>query len=164
MWKFLLGGGALVGGGVVGAAWYLDIPLRELLGGGQRAPPQSKDLPIPRPPAGDNRHPLDDAPWWRKTAIILKRAVVLTAIFTPLAMFAVVQQLGAPGGALRQLYLDTLVWCLELAGCSFMKFGQWLSMRPGRGIACATRVDSRRGCGWACGCGCGCGCRCGCEA
>jgi predicted unusual protein kinase regulating ubiquinone biosynthesis (AarF/ABC1/UbiB family) len=31
---------------------------------------------------------------------------------------------------LRQRWLDALVSSLEMAGCSFQKFGQWLSMRP----------------------------------
>ena len=31
---------------------------------------------------------------------------------------------------LREYWLDLLVSTLEKAGCTFQKFGQWLSMRP----------------------------------
>ena len=123
-------GGLMVGGGIVGAAQYYGIPLNEIFGATPRAPPSAEQLEIPKPPSRENKHPLDNAPALKKWFVILKRVTFLTLIFTPLAVLTVIQSFGSKDGWLRGLYLRILVRALEIAGCSFMKFGQWLSMRP----------------------------------
>ena len=92
MWAVLAAGG-VVGGGLVGAAMYLEIPLTEIFGAKQRAPPKVEELEIPQPPSRENTHPLDRAPWVKKAFVIVSRGVFLLAIFAPLGVLTGVQAL-----------------------------------------------------------------------
>jgi len=113
-----------------GVAQHYGISMSDLL-----SPPRKQEMPdestweIPRPPEGDNEHPFKGRSILFKVGFIVRRAVYLIAVFTPFAALslyiAVVQD-----EKLREYWLDMMVKTLEQAGCSFMKFGQWLSMRP----------------------------------
>mmetsp|Transcript_10936 Transcript_10936/g.30610 ORF Transcript_10936/g.30610 Transcript_10936/m.30610 type:complete len:535 (-) Transcript_10936:119-1723(-) len=85
--------------------------------------------PIPEPPEGDNRHPLLNTPWYYQMFVTVKRAVHLIRVFTPFFALSIwISFTSDPEW--RQYWLDEMIRTLESAGCSFMKFGQWLSMRP----------------------------------
>ena len=62
-------------------ASYYKISLSDLF------PTHHKKEPIvdliPEPPAGENRHPIAEAPWWYRWFITGKRAVHLVHVFAP---------------------------------------------------------------------------------
>ena len=80
-------------------------------------------------PKTEFSHPYDRKPWWWRYWFISKRLAYLTLLWIPCGTVALVSYLtGDPD--IRTRYLKLMVRTLEWAGCSFQKFGQWLSMRP----------------------------------
>ncbi|EKX39370.1 hypothetical protein GUITHDRAFT_143567 [Guillardia theta CCMP2712] len=99
--------------------------------GYKKKEPTTADLPIPRPPSEEgNVHPFERLPWWYRLYIVARRAVYLVIVFAPFTAVSLVQTLNPNDPWLREYWLEMMVKTLEKAGCSFMKFGQWLSMRP----------------------------------
>jgi aarF domain-containing kinase len=76
------------------------------------------------------RHPLEATPWWFRWYVTAKRAVHLITVFVPFAAVSLAVTVFSEDIGLREYWLDMMIRTLEKAGCSFMKFGQWLSMRP----------------------------------
>ena len=74
-------------------------------------------------------HPLHARPAWVRCWVVLRRVCWLCCVFAPLAVLSAVL-LVRPTPAARARWLEGLVAALESAGCSFQKFGQWMSMRP----------------------------------
>jgi len=74
-------------------------------------------------------HPLNERPllvrWW----LIARRVCWLVIVFTPFAVESGLLLLFNTTAA-RERWIRSLVSSLESAGCSFQKFGQWMSMRP----------------------------------
>ena len=63
--------------------------------------------------------------WW----LTARRMAWLAACFTPLAAASALL-IFFPTKAVRRLWLLVLEWSMRTAGCTFQKFGQWMSMRP----------------------------------
>lgn len=59
-----------------------------------------------------------------------RRAVHLISVFVPFAAVSLAVTIWSNDTDLRRYWLGMMIRTLENAGCSFMKFGQWLSMRP----------------------------------
>eukprot|EP00286_Rhodomonas_abbreviata_P010390 CAMPEP_0181334050 /NCGR_PEP_ID=MMETSP1101-20121128/26037_1 /TAXON_ID=46948 /ORGANISM="Rhodomonas abbreviata, Strain Caron Lab Isolate" /LENGTH=557 /DNA_ID=CAMNT_0023443969 /DNA_START=297 /DNA_END=1970 /DNA_ORIENTATION=- len=121
----------LTGGGLAlyAAANHYGISVADIINPPKREAIDLSKLEIPKPPDNDNEHPFMKRSWFFRAMFVLKRAVYLVAIFTPFA--AVSMYLAVmPDDKLRTYWLNMMVTTLETAGCSFMKFGQWLSMRP----------------------------------
>lgn len=58
-----------------------------------------------------------------------KRLIFLAFVFLPCVTVAALVRV-TESERLRAYLLELLVETLDVAGCSFQKFGQWLSMRP----------------------------------
>jgi len=122
----------VAGGGIAlfGTAQYYGISISDIVN-----PPQKEEMPdestweIPKPPENNNTHPFEGKSFLFKVQFVVRRAVYLIAVFTPFAALSVYVSFNKDE-KLRQYWLDQMVKTLETAGCSFMKFGQWLSMRP----------------------------------
>lgn len=87
-------------------------------------------MPVIPAPDKPFEHPLNQSSWFRRTWFRITRLCTLALTFLPLgvAWFKLWRSDYDP--EVRKAFLATLVACLERAGCSFLKFGQWLSMRP----------------------------------
>jgi len=77
----------------------------------------------------DFEHPFKKRPIWFRMWIVTKRLLFLIVTFTPFA-FITFQYLMDQSEKTRERWLNSLVSTFEAAGCSFQKFGQWMSMRP----------------------------------
>lgn len=82
-------------------------------------------VPEPR-----RRHPMESTPWWFRWYVTVKRALHLITVFVPFGFVSMAVTIFDKDEGLREYWLGLMVRSLERAGCSFMKFGQWLSMRP----------------------------------
>jgi len=60
----------------------------------------------------------------------LKRSVFLALVFSPLFCTSTMVVLFPDSQKLRQIWLESIISCVNRAGAAFQKFGQWLSMRP----------------------------------
>jgi len=80
----------------------------------------------------DYIHPYHSKPWIIKALVVTKRLLVVTVYFAPFLALSVLMVLfqHSEGSTIRGLWLDFLVRGCEMCGCSFQKFGQWMSMRP----------------------------------
>jgi len=74
-------------------------------------------------------HPMDNSPWFWRMLFRVQRILYLTALFVPCVAVSAVMHFSEEE-YWRKYWLEVLVQTLEAAGCSFQKFGQWLSMRP----------------------------------
>jgi hypothetical protein len=74
-------------------------------------------------------HPLNAKPLAVRCWVMLKRVCWLGLVFTPLAFWSAVLVVHKTE-RMREFWVKKLVETLEAAGCSFQKFGQWMSMRP----------------------------------
>lgn len=74
-------------------------------------------------------HPYDSSTWYWRLLFRAKRTLYLAVLFTPCAVISAIAHV-TDSKAWREYWLDVLVNTLELAGCSFQKFGQICSMRP----------------------------------
>lgn len=77
----------------------------------------------------DYTHPFNESSWLFKVYFKTTRFLYLFAVFLPCAGVATLAALTG-NEAVRAYTLEVLVETLNKAGCGFMKFGQWLSMRP----------------------------------
>jgi len=86
-------------------------------------------MPVIDPPEETFNHPLNECSvfyyYWFKFC----RYIFLAKLFIPVVfVYYWSKFVGTPEA--REAFLQDLVKRLEKAGCSFLKFGQWLSMRP----------------------------------
>jgi len=86
-------------------------------------------IPLPMEEPEPFVHPYDDEPWYRQFLYRTARVLYLSFIFTPCTLVGIAAAL-TKSSTLREYWLDLLVSTIEKAGCTFQKFGQWLSMRP----------------------------------
>ena len=80
-------------------------------------------------PADTASHPYSSRSWIWKLFFIIARTTQLLWIWTPVICIAPVVALTGHKG-LRKYLIKLLVKTTKRAGCSFVKFGQWVSMRP----------------------------------
>lgn len=80
-------------------------------------------------PADTASHPYSSRSWVWKLFFIIARTAQLLWIWTPVICIAPVAALTGHKG-LRKYLIKLLVKTTKRAGCSFVKFGQWVSMRP----------------------------------
>lgn len=113
--------------GIGGAAYYKyesDLIAKE-------EAEMPKQIPPPvRPEA--YIHPYSRWPWYRRYLFILRRIMYLSYIWTP-CLASIIYTLAR--GKKQDIewidwLLDQAVACLELSGAGFLKFGQWVAMRP----------------------------------
>ena len=135
---------SMVGGGM---GYYINYAAQERPAGVPRAStPNIVGLGMPRSARATNAdspnvaeasimepvefsHPLNGRPvlvrWW----VTVKRVCWLMFVFTPFA-FSSGMLLLLRTQAARERWIVSLISSFEAAGCSFQKFGQWMSMRP----------------------------------
>ena len=94
-----------------------------------RVPPSLVSVVRLEKPKVEFSHPYDKKPWWWQYWFMTKRLAYLTLLWIPCGTMAIVSYLTGDLN-IRKRYLRLMVRTLEWAGCSFQKFGQWLSMRP----------------------------------
>jgi len=98
----------------------------------QSKPETTKDLeviPLPMEEPPNFVHPYEDEPWYKQMMYRTARVLYLSCLFTPCTLLGIAAMI-TKNSTLREYWLDILVSTLECAGCTFQKFGQWLSMRP----------------------------------
>lgn len=113
------------------------LGLAGLLGGSyygyqRRNESEEKDIqliPLPMKEPEQFVHPYDNEHWLTQLLYRTIRCLYLSVIFTPACVAGLAAKLTG-SDTLREIFLDILVKSLETAGCTFQKFGQWLSMRP----------------------------------
>jgi len=86
-------------------------------------------IPLPMEQPEPFVHPYCEEPWYRQFLYRTARMLYLSFIFTPCTLLGLAAMV-TKSETLREYWLDLLVSTLEKAGCTFQKFGQWLSMRP----------------------------------
>lgn len=114
----LLIGSGLVCGGVMG--------LTEKM---WRSPIQINSVSRLEAPALEFSHPYDKKPFLWRLWFTTKRLGYLIVLWIPCGTVAFAAWLTGDG-YIRAKWLRLMVQTIEWAGCSFQKFGQWLSMRP----------------------------------
>lgn len=92
-------------------------------------------------PADTAMHPYSSRSWLWKVLFIALRAVKLVWIWLPVMLVAPISVLSG-NEELRAYLVRLLVRTTKRAGCSFVKFGQWVSMRPD--IFAADIVDAMK--------------------
>jgi predicted unusual protein kinase regulating ubiquinone biosynthesis (AarF/ABC1/UbiB family) len=75
------------------------------------------------------QHPYNKKPLWWRIWFATKRLGYLIVLWIPCSTVALAAWLTGDG-SVRAKWLRLMVQTIEWAGCSFQKFGQWLSMRP----------------------------------
>eukprot|EP00941_MAST-03F_sp_MAST-3F-sp1_P002021 g2021.t1 len=83
---------------------------------------------IPRP-ADLVEHPLEKESYLWKLWFKIRRLFFLTILFLPCMTCGVVQFVTGDE-FWRKCFLSLMTTTIEVAGCSFQKFAQWMSMRP----------------------------------
>jgi predicted unusual protein kinase regulating ubiquinone biosynthesis (AarF/ABC1/UbiB family) len=81
-------------------------------------------------PAATAMHPYSSSSWFWKLLFVIARTLQLVWIWLPVIVVAPLNALTGDQPAMRRLLIRLLVWTTKRAGCSFVKFGQWVSMRP----------------------------------
>ena len=94
-----------------------------------RAPIQIATITRLEMPREEFSHPYDKKPWYWKYWFTAKRLTYLVVLWIPCGTVAFAAWLTGDGDV-RARFLRLMVTTFEWAGCSFQKFGQWLSMRP----------------------------------
>ena len=79
--------------------------------------------------AKDYEHPMSKLPWYSQWFYKLKRIIYLGCLFVPCASVSFAAYL-TNVESLKEYSLDLLVRTIEAAGCTFQKYGQWVSNRP----------------------------------
>jgi aarF domain-containing kinase len=109
-------------------ALYLDGDLEIWrLTSGESCKPLEK-LPEVSPPEAFE-HPHRRLPWYRQVLLTARRIMYLTYLFVPCTAVSAAAYI-TNSDRLREYSIRLLVRTFEQAGCSFLKFGQWMSMRP----------------------------------
>eukprot|EP00929_Paragymnodinium_shiwhaense_P084446 TRINITY_DN45149_c0_g1_i1.p1 TRINITY_DN45149_c0_g1~~TRINITY_DN45149_c0_g1_i1.p1 ORF type:complete len:652 (-),score=160.22 TRINITY_DN45149_c0_g1_i1:238-2163(-) len=75
------------------------------------------------------QHPYAALPWYWRIFLGASRVLYLTIIFIPCGALSAAAFF-TNSDRLREYSIRLLVRTFENAGCSFLKFGQWMSMRP----------------------------------
>jgi len=94
-----------------------------------KAEPELEVIPLPMPRPDDFVHPYDNEPYYRQCLYRFMRLFYLSWVFAPMISVGIAA-LVTKNASLREWWLELLVSTIETAGCTFQKFGQWLSMRP----------------------------------
>eukprot|EP00729_Bicosta_minor_P017960 gene17961-31673_t len=141
--KFLGGLVFVAGGLTVGTVFYLDLSTNQLkeMWDEQFGEPLPEEEPIeniidqPSMVAPEDFvHPYSLKPWYWRWTFVTKRIVYLLSLLLPFIYKSMLlsQATGSKEevAVLRQEWCDALVIALNKAGCSMIKFGQWISMRP----------------------------------
>lgn len=87
------------------------------------------ELP-PMPPPGRFVHPYEGRPYLWKVWFCIKRSIFLAWTFYPLAYASAFVLMFPDSSRCREKWLKKMLECTQQAGAAFLKFGQWLSMRP----------------------------------
>lgn len=82
-------------------------------------------------------HPMNKLPWYLQWLYKLKRIVFLTCLFMPCTAVSLAAYL-TNDQSLKDYCLALLVYTIETAGCTFQKYGQWVSNRPDMFPKCLT--------------------------
>lgn len=93
------------------------------------APPEETPTTIIPRPSDDFSHPYSECSALERLVFMCRRYVYLTCLFLPCAALGWLSSI-TQSDSLRKRFIQLLVRSFELAGCSFQKFGQWMSMRP----------------------------------
>lgn len=83
---------------------------------------------LPKP--AEYVHPYANNSWWWKVRFIIRRGLFLVYLMVPLFKISFRVFWNPSCQELREMWCQEIVTFLNRAGCSFQKFGQWLSMRP----------------------------------
>jgi aarF domain-containing kinase len=75
------------------------------------------------------QHPFHKLPWYKQFFLTAQRVLFLAFLFSPFSALSAVAYI-TNSDRLREYSIRLLVKTFENAGCSFLKFGQWMSMRP----------------------------------
>ena len=94
-----------------------------------RSPIQIASVTRLEMPVAEFEHPYDKKPWVWRVWFTAKRLSYLVMLWIPCGTVALAAWLTGDGDV-RARWLRLMVQTIEWAGCSFQKFGQWLSMRP----------------------------------
>jgi predicted unusual protein kinase regulating ubiquinone biosynthesis (AarF/ABC1/UbiB family) len=94
-----------------------------------RAPTQIASITRLEMPLAEFEHPYDKKSWCWRAWFTAKRLGYLVVLWIPCGTVAFAAWLTGDRDV-RARYLRLMVQTIEWAGCSFQKFGQWLSMRP----------------------------------
>lgn len=123
-WLWLAGSGAV--GASAYCAWrYFDRRAEEE----KQEEDDDVELPLVAEPVGHFTHPYEAWPWYRRAWFTLKRSIHLAWVFAPFVCVSTAMLI-LPSDALREIWLEQMLKCTQRAGAAFLKFGQWLSMRP----------------------------------
>lgn len=88
------------------------------------------ELPAMPAPSAHFVHPYEDRPYIWKAWFAFKRSIFLAWTFLPF-VYATTFILAYPESKrCREYWLQKMLECTQQAGAAFLKFGQWLSMRP----------------------------------
>jgi len=91
---------------------------------------ESSGSAIPAPES-EFVHPYRKKPWYWKVWFAIKRCLYLAWVFAPVSVyFTATTYLYPDSPDWRAKFVESLLHALEMAGCGFMKLGQWISMRP----------------------------------
>jgi hypothetical protein len=85
------------------------------------------------PEPGEFQHPYELEPWLWRVAFSVRRVTFIVLNFCPLIAHGILDYLfsgTAQAAQRRERFLDSIVATLERGGCTALKFGQWISMRP----------------------------------
>ena len=74
-------------------------------------------------------HPLSKMPWYMQFLYKVKRMIFLACLFMPCTAVSLAAYL-TNDQRVKTYCLDLLVRAVESAGCTFQKYGQWVSTRP----------------------------------
>jgi len=85
--------------------------------------------PVPEP-ARRFVHPYEEWPWYKRTWFTIKRSVFLAWVFAPFMRASACLLVFSDSQPWREYWLEQMLLCTQKAGAAFLKFGQWLSMRP----------------------------------
>lgn len=75
------------------------------------------------------QHPMNSMPWYKRWLFKIHRMAYLTYLFVPVACVNLAAYVTHSEG-LRNYAIAMLVRKIEAAGCTFQKYGQWVSNRP----------------------------------
>jgi predicted unusual protein kinase regulating ubiquinone biosynthesis (AarF/ABC1/UbiB family) len=94
-------------------------------------PEQAPKFNIVPAPQTAFQHPLNDSSTLYTAYFYVTRMMELGWAFLPFIGYTLALLLtGGITEARRGRWMEVLVQCIEKSGCAFLKFGQWLSMRP----------------------------------
>eukprot|EP00038_Savillea_parva_P027254 m.58482 g.58482 ORF g.58482 m.58482 type:complete len:637 (-) comp7825_c0_seq1:3466-5376(-) len=133
----LVGATTVVGGAVALGSWYLNVSVSDwqyILGlkkVNELVPRAAEVIQLPEMVAPDEYiHPYSQRSWLWQWSFTIQRSFYLIYLALPLGYHTIRLLLAEGDIAIRDRWCKVLINFLNDAGCSFQKFGQWLSMRP----------------------------------